>query len=56
MVRNIKNGYAIKDNNLDIKRVVQKILSSTEILSGSLNKFPDFFCMGTFIDSTHMKV
>ena len=23
---------------------------------GSLNKFPDFFCMGTFIDSTHMKL
>ena len=22
---------------------------------GSLNKFPDFFRMGTFIDSTHMK-
>ena len=22
----------------------------------SLNKFPDFFCMGTFIDSTHMKL
>ena len=20
---------------------------------GSLNKFPDFFCMGTFIDNTH---
>ena len=24
-------------------------------LQGSLNKFPDFFPMGTFIDSTHMK-
>ena len=23
---------------------------------GSLNKFPDFFRMGTFIDSTHMKL
>ena len=22
----------------------------------SLNKFPDFFRMGTFIDSTHMKL
>ena len=22
----------------------------------SLNKFPDFFCMGTFIDSTYMKL
>ena len=23
---------------------------------GSLNQFPDFFSMGTFIDSTHMKL
>ena len=23
---------------------------------GSLNKFPDFFRTGTFIDSTHMKL
>ena len=35
-----------------------KYLSLTFILSirGSLNKFPDFFRMGTFIDSTHMKL
>ena len=25
-------------------------------IRGSLNKFPDFFPMGTFIDSTHMKL
>ena len=25
-------------------------------IQGSLNKFPDFFRMGTFIDSTHMKL
>ena len=24
-------------------------------MRGSLNKFPDFFRMGTFTDSTHMK-
>ena len=24
-------------------------------IQGSLNKFPDFFHMGTFIDSTHRK-
>ena len=24
-------------------------------IEGSLNKFPEFFRMGTFIDSTHMK-
>ena len=26
------------------------------VIRGSLNKFPDFFRMGTFIDSTHMKL
>ena len=25
-------------------------------IRGSLNKFPDFFRMGTFIDCTHMKL
>ena len=25
-------------------------------IQGSLNKFPGFFYMGTFIDSTHMKL
>ena len=25
-------------------------------IRGSLNKFPDFFRMGTFIDSTHLKL
>ena len=25
-------------------------------IRGSLNKFPDFFRMGTFIESTHMKL
>ena len=25
-------------------------------IRGSLNKFADFFRMGTFIDSTHMKL
>ena len=27
-----------------------------DYIRGSLNKFPDFFRMGTFIDSTHMKL
>ena len=31
-------------------------LQITNQLRGSLNKFPDFFRMGTFIDSTHMKL
>ena len=34
----------------------RKEQSFNENLRGSLNKFPDFFRMGTFIDSTHMKL
>ena len=33
---------------------VKDLISSD--IRGSLNKFPDFFRMGTFIDSTHMKL
>ena len=28
----------------------------THIYEDNKNKFPDFFCMGTFIDSIHMKL
>ena len=31
-------------------------LSFNIFIRGSLNKFPDFFRMATFIDSTHMKL
>ena len=31
-------------------------VSVSVLLRGSLNKFPDFFRMGTFIDSTHIKL
>ena len=32
------------------------LLSSIHYIQESLNKFPDFFDMGTLIDSTHMKL
>ena len=35
------------------KRLDEKLCIYTK---GSFNKFPDFFCMATFIDSTHMKL
>ena len=38
-----------------ILSVILFMIKITKI-RGSLNKFPDFFCMGTFIDSTHMKL
>ena len=40
---------------LDIKNKSRKAAGVNEI-RGSLNKFPDFFRMGAFIDSTHMKL
>ena len=33
-----------------------KLLESSLEVQGSLNKFPGFFRMGTFIDETHMKL
>ena len=33
---------------------VQILISSN--IRGAYNKFPDSFCMDTFIDSTHMKL
>ena len=35
------------------KKAVKKYF---EYIRGSLNKFPDFFRLGTFIDSSHMKL
>ena len=37
-----KKKNIFKNKNIDIRR--------------SLNKFPDFFRMGTFIDRTHVKL
>ena len=42
--------YAIKQNNKKKKNQGKKCDTR------SLNKFPGFFLMGTFIDSTHMKL
>ena len=32
------------------------LVSIKDYVQGSLNKFPDFFRLGNFIDSTHMKL
>ena len=39
-----------------LKSTFQANILFTEKMRGSLNKFPYFFRMGTFIDSTHMKL
>ena len=46
-------------NNLEFKMIVMgswKYKWFVRGIQGSLNKFPHFFRMGTFIDSTHMKL
>ena len=37
-------------------KMFEKYLRNIYSIRGSLNKLPDFFRMGTFIDSTHMKL
>ena len=55
------------DDNMNLKkgeRGFSSIVDSVDTsitrfkddIRGSLNKFPDFFRMGTFLDSTHMKL
>ena len=39
--------------NCYLQAIRQQIIFNIRV---SLNKFPDFFRMGTFIDSTHMKL
>ena len=48
---NIKELFESTDNQLS-----EKNRPLIKDIRGSLNKFPDFFRMGTFIDSTHMKL
>ena len=38
------------------KKFKRRTEKNSILLRGSLNKFPDFFRKGTFIDSTHMKL
>ena len=41
---------------VSISYVDDHYATGASYIRGSLNKFPDFFRMGTFIDSTHMKL
>ena len=45
----VKAKFELKENVTPVFRPKRQV-------RGSLNKFPDFFHMGTFIDSTHMKL
>ena len=53
-----KNKRKRKKNDSSFKHNAgkQSSISISIYIRGSLNKFPDFFRMGTFIDSTHMKL
>ena len=39
-----------------IYQLLQNLAESCLYLRGAYNKFPDFLRIGTFIDSTHMKL
>ena len=50
---------------IDIQKVLTRIrkcvptdeiCTHEQVVRGSLNKFPDFFPVGTFIDSAHLKL
>ena len=44
------------DDMIETCGTFKRLIYPTFHIRGSLNKFPDFFRMDTFIDSTHMKL
>ena len=59
-VKDLNNKYFSLEYDSNNGSLTQKnyifIFTVVIYIQGSLNKLPDFFCMGTFIDSTHMKL
>ena len=53
--KSIKKALLISQKDLSSYLKINNIILQFQ-LQGSLNKFPDFFRNGTFIDSTHMKL
>ena len=52
----LKKFIITKTFNVDCFRLHTVWFNFLIYLRGSLNKFPDFFRMGTFIDNTHMEL
>ena len=50
------SGYSQGSLTSALIALHQTTFSTEDRLRGSLDKFPDFFSMGTFFDSTHMKL
>ena len=48
--------YKFQNHDTKILGVFIILPNPSTYVLGSLNKFPDFFRMGTFIDNTHMKL
>ena len=53
IVSSILIGYFIL---VHIVNDIFKVFRCKQEIRGSLNKFPDFFRIATFIDNTHMKL
>ena len=55
-MKEISKKYRIKEIQLKLELTVGILEIYFHYIQGSLNKFADFFRMGTFIDSTHIKL
>ena len=49
--------YAIREELRDMEDIpIHKLLNALEQVRGAYDRFPDIFRVGTFIDSTDMKL
>ena len=59
-LHNIKKKCYIRMKNIiqakNIFKTLWQLYFSDTYIRGAYDKFPDFFRMGTFVDSTHMKL
>ncbi len=53
---NMITNFQLLFRTMKLNKTILCHCDYVEGIRGSLNNFPDFFHMGTFIDSTHMKL
>ena len=56
VIQGYKNRVTIKIKFTSLIELINKSILALTHIRGAYDKFPDFFPMGTFIDSTHMKL
>ena len=55
-ITKLTSAFLFEQTELTVQAIRFVPADMKVIIRGSLNKFPDFFRMGTFIDSTHMNL